>query len=263
MTTVGCQNGRQPEEKGVTRLKTPLSAGHVPAPQRSFGGRLRAYFLAGVLVTAPISITLFLAWQLVNAIDKSVEGLLPPRFNPETYLPFSVPGLGVLLMIFFLIVIGWLTAGFLGRWLVRTGELVVDRIPAIRTVYGAVKQILETVLANQSDAFRECVLVEYPRKGVWAIGFVTGTTQGEVQGRIHEETVNVFLPTTPNPTSGFLLFLRREDLTFLDMSVEEGIKMVISAGIVVPPDPLKRERELPLGEPKDAPAVPPEERKRA
>ncbi|MEM8915756.1 MAG: DUF502 domain-containing protein [Pseudomonadota bacterium] len=215
-------------------------------PHRSLGSRLRGYLLAGVLVTAPISITLFLAWQFLNLVDKWVETLLPAQFNPETYLPFSVPGIGVLVVIFFLIFVGWLTASFLGRWLVRTSETIVHRIPAIRTVYAAIKQILETVLAHQSDAFREVVLIEYPRRGIWAVGFVTGTTQGDVGRRIHGQTVNVFLPTTPNPTSGFLLFLPREDVIFLDMTVEEGIKLVISAGIVVPSELPQKDRELPF-----------------
>ncbi len=227
--------------------RDPLQIVTAARPHRSLAGRLRGYFLAGILVTAPISITLFLAWQFINVIDKWVEALLPPRFNPETYLPFSVPGIGLLVVMLFLIFVGWLTAGFLGRWLIRTGEMVVHRIPAIRTIYGAVKQILETVLANQSDAFREVVLIEYPRRGIWAVGFVTGATQGEVQGRVRDDVVNVFLPTTPNPTSGFLLFLPRNEVTFLDMSVEEGIKLVISAGIVVPPTAADKESELPLG----------------
>ena len=250
----------------MTGPSNPLPGIHPPTKHRTFGGRLRGYFLAGILVTAPISITLFLAWQFISFIDKRVESLLPPQFNPETYLPFSVPGIGVLVVIVFLVFVGWLAAGFLGRWIVRMGEMVVERIPAISTVYGAVKQIFETVLANQSDAFREVVLIEYPRKGVYAIGFVTGTTRGEVQGRIHDETVNVFLPTTPNPTSGFLLFLPRDELTFLDMSVEEGIKLVVSAGIVIPPRAGAGERELPLGTPpagKPDKVIEPAERKSA
>ena len=130
--------------------------------------------------------------------------------------------------------IGALTAGFLGRWVIHTGERVLNRMPVIRSIYSAVKQIFETVLAQQSNAFREAVLVEYPRRGIWAIGFITGTTKGEVQNLTEETTVNIFLPTTPNPTSGFLLFIPREDVIPLDMSVEEAVKMVISGGIVTP-----------------------------
>lgn len=198
--------------------------------------RLRTYFFAGILVTAPIAITTYLAWLLVSFVDDRVNAVLPPRFNPETYLPFSVPGIGVVVIVLVLILIGAVTAGYLGRIIIRTAESMVGRIPAVRSVYGAIKQILETVLANQSSAFREVVLVEYPRKGLWAIGFITGATKGEIQDLTEDEVINVFLPTTPNPTSGFLLFVPRGDLVTLDMTVEEGIKMVVSGGIVAPPD---------------------------
>lgn len=200
----------------------------------SWGARLRAYFLAGVLVTAPLSITLYLAWLFIDFIDSRVASLLPERFNPESYLPFGVPGLGVLVVVLFLIFIGWTAAGYLGRMMLRTSENVLARIPAVRSIYGAVKQILETVLAHQSSAFREVVLVEYPRRGIWAIGFITGTCQGEVQDLTKDTVVNVFLPTTPNPTSGFLLFVPDGDLIRLSMTVEQGIKLVVSAGIVNP-----------------------------
>src|SRR5690606_24903037 len=144
----------------------------------------------------------------------------PPAYNPATYLPFYVPGLGLLILIAALIVIGMFTAGFMGRLFHRTSERMLSRMPVIRTVYSAVKQILETVLAQQSNAFREAVLVEYPRRGMWAIAFITGRTEGEVQNLTEEETINVFLPTTPNPTSGFLLFVPKKDLVPLNMSVE-------------------------------------------
>ena len=200
------------------------------------GARLRAYFLAGILVTAPLSFTFYVAWLFVGFVDQTVAALLPPRFNPETYMPFSLPGIGVLTVVVFLVVVGWLTAGFLGRFLLRTSESVVNRIPAVRQIYAATKQILETVLSQKSQAFREVVLVEYPRRGIWAVGFITGLTQGEVQNLTQDTLVNIFLPTTPNPTSGFLLFVPKRDLVVLNMSVEEGIKMVISGGIVTPPD---------------------------
>ena len=132
--------------------------------------------------------------------------------------------------------IGFITANFLGRGIVAVGERLVDRMPFVRSIYGALKQIFETILTQSSRSFREVVLVEYPRRGIWAVGFVTSSTQGEVQNVTEENLVNVFLPTTPNPTSGFLLFVPREELRTLHMTVEEGIKMVISGGIVTPPD---------------------------
>jgi uncharacterized membrane protein len=205
-----------------------------PFEHPSLPGRLRAYFLTGVIVTAPITITIFLVWQFLTFLDTHVAGLLPARYNPETYLPFSLPGLGLLLMLAFLTLVGMLTAGFAGRTLVRIGERLLSRMPVVRSVYGTLKQIFETVLAQKSRSFREVVLIEYPRRGLGAIGFVTGPTRGEVQARSPEEMVNVFLPTTPNPTSGFLLFVPKKDLVHLDMTVEEGMKMVISGGIVGP-----------------------------
>ena len=209
------------------------------APQRSrmsVSQRLRTYMFAGILVTAPIFITFYLAWLFVTFVDSKINPLIPAKYNPETYLPFAVPGLGLLVLIIALMLVGALTAGFFGRLWMRLSERVLSQMPVIRNVYSAVKQILETVLAQQSNAFREAVLIEYPRRGIWAIGFLTGSTKGEVQNLTEEECINVFLPTTPNPTSGFLLFVPKKDLIPLSMSVEDAIKMVISGGIVTPPD---------------------------
>jgi uncharacterized membrane protein len=202
----------------------------------SLSQRLRAYMFAGILVTAPIFITFYLAWLFVTFVDSKINPLIPAKYNPETYLPFAVPGLGLLILIIALMLVGALTAGFFGRLWMRLSERILSQMPVIRNVYSAVKQILETVLAQQSNAFREAVLIEYPRRGMWAIGFLTGITKGEVQNLTEEECINVFLPTTPNPTSGFLLFVPKKDIVPLSMSVEDAIKMVISGGIVTPPD---------------------------
>ena len=199
-------------------------------------GRLRGYFLAGVLITAPIVITFYISWLLIRWVDSKITPLLPDAYNPETYLPFAIPGLGLVIVIVFLTFVGWATAGLLGRLWTRISESVLAQMPVIRNIYGAVKQIIETVLQQQSTAFRQVVLFEYPRRGSWALGFITGRTEGEVQNQTEDEVVNVFLPTTPNPTSGYLLFLPRRELVVMDMTVEEGIKMVISGGIVTPPD---------------------------
>jgi uncharacterized membrane protein len=218
-----------------------------PFEPPSLLGRLRAYFLTGIVVTAPIGITIFLVWQFLDFLDTHVAGLLPDRYNPGTYLPFGVPGLGLLIVLAFLTLAGMFTAGLVGRTLVRMGERLLSRMPVVRGVYGTLKQIFETVLAQKSRSFREVVLVEYPRRGLGAIGFVTGPTRGEIQARSKEEMVNVFLPTTPNPTSGFLLFVPKSELIHLDMTVEEGMKMVISGGIVGPAadDTAEPERVLP------------------
>ena len=205
-------------------------------PRMSVSQRLRAYLFAGILVTAPIFITFYLAWLFVTFVDSKITPLIPAVYNPETYLPFALPGLGLLVLIIALMIVGALTAGFVGRLWIRFSEQILSQMPVIRNVYSAVKQILETVLAQQSNAFREAILIEYPRRGIWAIGFITGHTKGEVQNLTEEECINVFLPTTPNPTSGFLLFVPVKDIVPLSMSVEEAIKMVISGGIVTPPD---------------------------
>ena len=198
--------------------------------------KMRGYFFAGLLVVAPVGITFWLSWLVLSFIDSRVTPLIPATYNPNTYVPFAIPGLGVVVLVVFLIIIGAQTRVLLGRWIVRGGEHLLGRMPVVRSIYAATKQIVETVLANQSDAFRQVVLFEYPRRGSWAIGFVTGQTKGEVQNITEDEVVNVFLPTTPNPTSGYLLFLPRKELVELSMTVEEGIKMIISGGIVTPPD---------------------------
>ena len=206
-----------------------------------FRSHIRGYFLAGVLVTAPIGITFYISWLLIRWVDSKVTPLIPAAYNPETYLPFAVPGLGLIIVFIALTFIGWSTAGLLGRLWTRASEKALARMPVVRSVYAAVKQIIETILKQQSNAFREVVLFEYPRRGSWALGFITGQTQGEVQNLTADDVVNVFLPTTPNPTSGYLLFVPRRELVILDMSVEEGIKMVVSGGIVTPPDRRPRE----------------------
>ncbi len=205
--------------------------------------RLRGYFLAGILVTAPIGLTVFLTWMFLRFIDDRVTALIPEAYNPFNYLPTIWPGLelvksllSLVLVIVFFISAGWFARNFLGRLLYQLAEYIVDRMPVIRNIYGALKQIFETIMASQSQAFRDVVMFQYPRPGIWAIGFVTGVTKGEVQRLTDNEVVNVFLPTTPNPTSGFLLFLPRKDLTVLNMTVEEGIKMIVSGGIITPPD---------------------------
>ena len=206
------------------------------------GGRLRAYFFAGILVTAPISITFYIAWQFINSVDTWVAPLLPPAVNPRNW---GVPGFGLVLAVVVLTLIGALTAGFAGRFFLRLSEAILAHMPVIRSIYAAVKQILETVLAQKANAFREVVLIEYPRRGIWTLGFITGATTGEVGRRFDSEMVNVFVPTTPNPTSGFLLFLPRSEVHVLAMSVEDGIKMVVSTGIIAPPDrPAATEGEI-------------------
>ena len=207
--------------------------------------RLRTYFLTGIIVTGPIGITGYLVWLIITFIDNRITPLIPDRYNPEFYLPFNIPGLGLVIVLIGLTLVGFVSIHFLGRTFFRIGENLVNRMPIVRSVYGALKQIFETVLAQSSTSFREVVVVEYPRRGLWALAFVTSVTKGEVQRLTEANVVNIFLPTTPNPTSGFLLFVPRGDLIHLDMTVEEGIKMVISGGLVTPDDPAAGIETLP------------------
>ena len=201
---------------------------------KSFLSKIRSYFLTGVIITAPVGLTFYVAILFIGFVDSRVRNIIPEKYHYDNLLPIEIPGIGLLFVFILLTFIGFLTAGLIGKFIIKLGERIISRLPIIRSVYGALKQIFESVLASSSKSFREVVLIEYPRKGVWAIGFITGDTKGEVQNATKENMVNVFLPTTPNPTSGFLLFVPRKDVIILDMNVEEGIKMVISGGIVTP-----------------------------
>ena len=213
--------------------KKPVSA------KPSLMSLLRGWFFAGLLVTAPIAVTIYVVWLIISFVDNQVKALLPSDLK----FILELPGFGLVIGVVAIILVGALTTNLIGVSLIRIGESMVNRVPVARSVYGAIKQIMETVMASQSDAFREVVLIEYPRRGIWAIGFVTGSTRGEVQNMSSENLINVFVPTTPNPTSGFLLFFSREHAITLDMSVEEAVKMVVSGGIVTPDDPrAKRSR---------------------
>ncbi len=206
------------------------------APARGLSARLRGYLFAGIVVTAPISITLYLTYVFLTFVDSKVTGLLPRDWYDALYGATTFPGIGLVISLTGFILIGWFATNFLGRLIIRISEYIVDRMPVVRTLYSAIKQIFETIMASQSSAFREVVMLEYPRRGVWSIGFITGTSEGQIQEFTEAETMNVFVPTTPNPTSGYLLFVPRDELKFLDMSVEEGVKLVVSAGIITPED---------------------------
>lgn len=203
-----------------------------------FSEKIRRYFLAGILVTGPIALTFYVAWIFVRFVDGLVNSVIPEQYHPERYLPFNPPGLGLLVAVIGLTLIGALTAGYLGRMLLRMSDRIMARMPVIRSIHGATKQIFETVLAKQSNTFREVVLVEFPHRGAWTIAFITGKTEGEIKSFLSqgEEMVTVYVPTTPNPTSGYLLFVKRSETILLSMTVEEAIKFVISGGIVAPPD---------------------------
>jgi uncharacterized membrane protein len=195
--------------------------------------RLRAYFIAGILVTGPLALTLYLTWTFIHFIDQSIGSLLPPEYNPATYV--NLPGLGLVIAVVGLTLVGALTAGYLGRLLLRLSERILARMPVIRSVYSAAKQIFETVLASKSNTFREVVLAEWPRPGMWTVAFVTAHPEGEIRDHVGPDVIAIYVPTTPNPTSGYLMFVRRRDVVTMPMSVEEGLKLVLSGGIIAPP----------------------------
>ncbi len=205
--------------------------------------RLRNYFLTGTIIAAPLFLTIYITWTFVKWVDSWVTPFIPPIYRPDHYLPFSVPGFGLVVALVFLTMLGFLTANIIGRQTVLLGESLVGRMPIVRNLYRGLKQIFETVLSRRAGAFKKVALIEYPRKGIWSMVFLASDARGEIGHRI-DDTVAVFLPTTPNPTSGFLLFVPRSDMIMLDMSVEDAAKMVISAGLVAPEFNAEDAREM-------------------
>lgn len=195
--------------------------------------RLRNYFLTGLLVTAPPALTIYLAVLFVSFIDNKVRHLIPEEYNPEQYLPFAIPGLGVVIVIVALIVLGAFTTGYLGRLFVRIWERMWEKMPFVSGIYSTFKQLFETVFSKKSNAFRQVVLVEFPRKDVWTVAFVTSDVPYALSNALNDnELISVYVPTTPNPTSGYWGMYHRQEVIPLDISVEDGLKMVISLGIV-------------------------------
>ena len=206
-----------------------------PNTNISILAKFRRFFLTGLLVTAPIIITIYVTWLVITFIDVKVASLLPEYLDFRKALPFQIPGLGLLIVIFVITLIGAITPGLIGRNLLKLGEMILFKTPVIRTVYSSIKQIMETVMSTNSKSFKEVVLVEYPRQDIWVIAFVTSSVKGEIDDKIRKsDLVSIFVPTTPNPTSGFLLFVAKKDLIYLNMPVEQAVKLVISGGIVSP-----------------------------
>ena len=210
--------------------------------------RLRAAFLTGLVVIAPVGLTIWLIWSVVGWIDGFVLPLVPTAYHPdrliqdllglERSVQINVRGLGVVIFLLFTIVVGWMAKGLIGRSLIRTAEILVERTPVVRTIYSGIKQISETIFAQSERSFETACLIEYPRRGIWALGFISTSAKAEIAAKTDPsgEMVSIFLPTTPNPTSGFLLFVPKKDVIELDMSVEDSAKLVISAGLVYPTD---------------------------
>lgn len=209
-------------------------------PRRGFFAGLRASFLTGLVIVAPAVLTIWLITTIVEFVDNRVMPLIPDRIFPAQLTGINIPGLGLLIFLAFTLIVGWLAKGYIGRSLIQWSEDLVARMPVVRSIYNGLKQIAETVFASGSNSFSKACLVEYPRKGIWAMAFVSTDARGEIISKLQPagKLISVFLPTTPNPTSGFLLFVPEEDVVVLDMTVEDAAKLIISAGLVVP-DPDK------------------------
>ena len=212
--------------------------------------RLRRYIIAGILVWVPIGVTIFLVRILIGLLDRTLI-LIPQKYQPEELLGFAIPGLGILLTIIILLVTGVLAANIVGRSMVGLWEALLERIPVVRSVYSAAKNFAEMVFSDSSQSFKKVLLIEYPRKGLYSLAFQTSSALGEVQERTGEDVICTFVPTTPNPTSGFIIIVPRKDVIELDMEVDEALKMIISLGVVVPGWRRQDLGELPLVMPEE------------
>jgi uncharacterized membrane protein len=195
---------------------------------------LRRYFVAGLLFWVPVAVTILIISFLVDLLDRSML-LVPLKYRPEALFGFSIPGLGVLFAVLLVFITGVVVANLLGRRLLQFWEALLSRIPFVRSIYATAKQVMETVVSGNGKSFREVVMLEYPRKGLWTLAFVTGDGLPAAQEITGETLLNIFVPTTPNPTSGFFLMVADSDVVHLDLSVEDGLKLILSTGVILPP----------------------------
>jgi uncharacterized membrane protein len=217
------------------QLRQLVAAGGGPGSSH-IGARLRGYFLTGLIVVGPVAITIYVVWWFINLVDAWVKPIIPREYLPEHYLPFSVPGVGLIVGIVGLMVVGALTANLFGRTIVSYGEMMLDRMPVVRGVYRLLKQIFETVFSKTGHSFKRVGLIEFPRRGLYALVFVSGDPPAEIMDKVGngEGLMTVFMPNAPNPTTGFVVFMPAKDVILLDMAIEDGAKMVVSAGLVAP-----------------------------
>jgi uncharacterized membrane protein len=230
-------------------MNTPFDHEPVLPPKRGLLARARGNFLTGLVVIAPVGLTIWLIISVIGWIDGFVLPLVPLNYHPDRLIQnllgldpsvqINVRGIGVVIFLFFTVLVGWMAKGLIGRSFIRFAESLVERTPVVRSIYSGIKQISETIFAQNERSFETACLIQYPRKGIWAIGFISTAAKGEIAVKSDvageaSEMMSVFLPTTPNPTSGFLLFVPRRDVVELEMSVEDAAKLVISAGLVYP-----------------------------
>lgn len=208
----------------------PPSPAPVPKEESRVLSYIRSCFLTGILVTAPVALSLYIVWSILIWIDETVGMIVPLHLTGED----SIPGLGVIAAGVFFVVVGWFARNFIGLMFLNLSDYIMERLPLVKTVYGALKQVLEMLMGKQAQAFREVVMVEFPRKDMWAMGFLTGKTEGEMSRQIGDDFLNVFIPTTPNPTSGFLVIVPVKDVKRLNMTVDEGLKAIVSCGLITP-----------------------------
>jgi uncharacterized membrane protein len=213
----------------------------------TFGTRLRRYFLTGLVLAAPLAITASVTWWFINLIDGWVKPLVPAQFWPDSYLPYPVPGFGLIIVLVGLTMIGFLTANLVGRSLIGAGEALLDRMPVVRGLYKSVKQIFETIFSQSGTSFRKVGMVQFPQPGMWSVVFIAQEAAPEIAGKLPQgdEQIGVFLPCTPNPTTGFFFYLPRSEVVELAISIEDGAKLIMSAGLIQPGEGAPR----PLAEP--------------
>lgn len=216
-------------------MNTPFD--DIEPKKPTLASKIRSSFLTGLVVIAPVGVTIWLIWTVIGWIDGFVLPLVPETELTAPFVDRNLHGIGVIFFLVFTVLVGWVAKGLIGRTLIRWAESLVDRTPVVRSIYSGIKQISETVFAQTERNFEKAVMIEYPRRGIWAIGFVSTEAKGEIKRhRSDDQLQSVFVPTTPNPTSGFLLYFPKKDVIELDMSVEDAAKLVISAGLVYPPD---------------------------
>jgi uncharacterized membrane protein len=206
-----------------------------PQPQTGVAGRIRNYFLTGLVVAGPVAITAWLIWSFIKWVDSFITPFIPPAYRPETYLPWPIPGTGLVIAVLALTLLGFLTANLVGRSLVELGEGLLNRMPIVRPIYKTMKQIFETLFSKTGSSFRQVALVEFPAPGMWSLVFLSQPPSGDLVEKLPQgDHVSAFLPCTPNPTTGFFFYVKRSDLVVLDISVENAMTLLISAGMVQP-----------------------------
>ncbi len=211
-------------------------------PLQSGRQRLRNYFLTGLIVGGPLTITFYITWWFINWVDGWVKPFIPEAYLPETYLPYTIPGFGLIVAFAGLTLLGFLTANLLGRTLVRAGEYILHRMPVVRSIYRGMKQVFETVFAEEGTSFRTVGLIEFPVKGTWSLVFLSTPPSSELAAQLpgNDEHVSVFLPCTPNPTTGFFFYLPKRNVIELSMSVDDAAKLIMSAGVIQPEELTQR-----------------------